>query len=171
MYDACPYCRSNIGVIDPSRLASAIDIQQAAAPTSFPTEVIQRKCWSCGVSVDETQDAHCPSCHVILHSKNSHRATEASASVEASVRQNYAQQIPEVSVRKLEQAELYNAMTSSLENKFEAHRGAALKKLIRPISIVIMASVFFASIFVQKNGMKTYKKPISAQFFQIPVPH
>ena len=40
LYDACPYCRSNIGVIDPSRLASAIDIQQAAAPTSFPTEVV-----------------------------------------------------------------------------------------------------------------------------------
>ena len=163
LYDACPYCNSTIGVIDPARLASAIDIHQAAPHTSFPIEVIQSQCWSCGASVDETQNPHCPFCHVILRSKISHRATEASTSVEARVRQNYAHQIPEVSIKKLEQAEMYNAMTSSLTNKFDTHKGAALKKLIRPITIVIMLSVFLAGAFMQKTGIKFYKKPVSAK--------
>ncbi len=163
LYEACPYCRSTIGVIDPARLASAIDIEQAAPRAIFSTEIIQNKCWSCGASVDETQETHCRSCHVLLRSKSSHRAVEASASVEAQVRQNYAQQIPVVSIQKLEQAQLYNAMTSSLSNKFDTHRGAALKKFIRPISFIFMLGLLAAGAFNQKLASKVYKKPVSAE--------
>jgi uncharacterized protein YbaR (Trm112 family)/parvulin-like peptidyl-prolyl isomerase len=165
LYEACPYCRSTIGVIDPARLASAIDIQQAAARTDFLTEVEQNKCWSCGASVDETREIHCTSCHVILRSKSSHRAIEASASVEAQVRQNYAQQMPVVSIQKLEQAELYNAMTSSLFNKFDTHKGAALRKFIRPILAIFMLGLLAAGAFNQKLASRVDKKPVNAEQF------
>lgn len=163
LYEACPYCSSSIGVIDPARLASAIDIQQAAPRAHFPTEIKQNKCWSCGASVDETKETHCSSCHVILRIQSSHRAVEASASVEDRVRQNYVQQMPAVSIQKLTQADEYNAMNSSLADKFDTHRSAALKKWILPISILFMVGILAVGAYHQKLASKAYKKPATAQ--------
>jgi hypothetical protein len=69
-HDACPYCQLAVGVIDPARLASAIDIQEAAAPltpkSTQPSTVVQSTCWSCGGAVDATRESQCSHCNAIL---------------------------------------------------------------------------------------------------------
>src|SRR4029077_21144760 len=63
---AWPYCQSNVGLLDPARLASAVDIERAAVDQlgllPLPSTE-QMNCWSCGASVDPAQHAMCPQCH------------------------------------------------------------------------------------------------------------
>jgi len=60
--DECPACQSAVGVIDPARLAIAID-HDDAAHAGGATAVSQHKCHACGGAVDMTRDIYCPHCH------------------------------------------------------------------------------------------------------------
>lgn len=59
-HEACPACHSSVGIVDPSRLASAIAPE--AAPVQAAPAVEQHKCQACGGAVDPTRDIHCPHC-------------------------------------------------------------------------------------------------------------
>jgi len=60
--DECPACQSAVGIIDPARLAIAID-HDDAAHAGGTTAVSQHKCHACGGAVDMTRDIYCPHCH------------------------------------------------------------------------------------------------------------
>lgn len=126
--DACPACRSAVGVIDPTRLASAIDplgegalaAGPAAAwpaggqPDTAPVAadqaanvpmLSQHKCHACGGAVDATRDIRCPHCQAPILRHDTAAAVDAAgntaASLASAVRANYERQHPAVSRAKL----------------------------------------------------------------------
>lgn len=105
--DCCPACQSAIGVIDPARLASAIDIAQAAtlieplAATLPPARARQVPCHACGGPIDPTRDLRCPHCNAPVLPVDTGDAVAAALAVDAAVRANYAQQHPAVSRARL----------------------------------------------------------------------
>ena len=104
-HQACPYCQSSVGVLDPERLAQAIDLHQASEPSLAPmSEAEQMRCLSCGGSIDPSRDQQCPQCHAPVRRKDTQSALQAGAQVADKVRQNYAEQLPEVSEKKLQNA-------------------------------------------------------------------
>jgi hypothetical protein len=156
-HDACPYCQLAVGVIDPARLASAIDIQEAAAPltpTLTPTPtldsmVVQSKCWSCGGVVDAIRESHCSHCHAILKKIDSQRAVAASAAVEDKVRQNYRQQLPNVSSRKLQDAAAQEVRMSAIVNRFDHRRVVTREEILRWLVVLVPVLVFSVWFWVQ----------------------
>jgi hypothetical protein len=60
--DECPYCRSDIAVLDPGRLAAAV----GADPSDLAARPKQLACHACGSPVDPTRDTSCQQCHAVL---------------------------------------------------------------------------------------------------------
>lgn len=148
-HDACPYCRLAVGVIDPARLASAIDIQQAAAPPTLPSEVMQRSCWSCGGLVDATQESHCRHCHAILQKIDSQRAVAAAATVEEKVRQNYQQQLPSVSSRKIQDVAAQHVLMSSVGNHWDHRQTVTREQVLRWLIVLVPTVLLLVWLLVQ----------------------
>lgn len=69
-YLRCPYCQSEVGVLDPARLAAAIEVDHlihaSSALAGADTQIRQAHCPACGGSVDPTREASCPHCHAII---------------------------------------------------------------------------------------------------------
>lgn len=81
-HEACPACHSSVGIVDPSRLASAIAPE--AAPAQPAPAVEQHKCHACGGAVDPTRDIHCPHCRApVRRNDTAHAVVAATAAVEA----------------------------------------------------------------------------------------
>lgn len=100
-HDECTYCRSPVGMIDPARLASAIDADKSADGLKLVPAVKQSSCSSCGGAIDMAIDMVCPHCMSVVTPVETAKAAAASDAVDAKVRENYARQLPEVSRRKL----------------------------------------------------------------------
>jgi hypothetical protein len=81
--DACPACRSSLGVIDPARLAVATHAADGAAanpgPAARPAAMSQHKCHACGGAVDVTREHHCSHCHAPVLRSDTAEAAEAAA--------------------------------------------------------------------------------------------
>lgn len=106
-HDACPCCRSAVGVIDPARLAQAIDLADVAGMEDAPAiRREQARCAQCGGPLDPARDQRCPHCHALVLRSDTAQALAAVESVEAAVRSNYARQSPQVSRAKLRDAAL-----------------------------------------------------------------
>lgn len=148
-HDACPYCQLAVGVIDPARLASAIDIQEAAAPLTPTSTVVQSACWSCGGVVDATRESHCNRCNAILKRINSQHAVAASAAVEDKVRQNYRQQLPNVSSRKLQDAAAQEVRMSAIVNRFDHRRVVTREEILRWLIVLVPVLVLSVWFWVQ----------------------
>ena len=148
-HDACPYCRSIAGVIDPARLASAIDIQQAAAPPDLPTAVVQSKCWSCGGVVNPTQESHCSHCRAIVKKIDSQRAVDASTAVEEKVRQNYHQQLPAVSSKKLQDVAAQQAWMSAVVNRMDDRHIVTREQVLKWTIVVVPLVLLLVWLLVQ----------------------
>lgn len=148
-HEACPYCRSDVGVIDPARLASAIDIHQAAPALSQVPETRQGKCWSCGGSVDATRESHCSHCNAILQKIDSQRAVAAAAAVEEKVRQNYRQQLPTVSTQKLQDVAAHQARVSTIDQRMDHGRTVTRERLMRGLMVLVPTVVVAAWMLVQ----------------------
>nr|WP_295770645.1 peptidylprolyl isomerase [Rhodoferax sp.] len=164
-HDACPYCQLAVGVIDPARLASAIDIQEAAAPLAPTSTVVQSKCWSCGGVVDATRESHCSHCHAILKKIDSQSAVAASAAVEDKVRQNYQQQLPNVSSRKLQHAAAQEVRMSAIVNRFDHRRVVTREEILRWLIVlvpVLVLSVWFWVQWQQREPAKPADAPHAA---------
>lgn len=79
--DACPACQSAIGIVDPTRLASAV-APHAETPAALealrPQAAIQQhQCHACGGTVDLTRDIHCPHCHAPVRRPDTAQAVAA----------------------------------------------------------------------------------------------
>lgn len=64
-HDACPYCQSAVGVLDPARLATSTALGREA-PAIAPDRRDQPHCHACGGAVDPTRDAACPHCQAFI---------------------------------------------------------------------------------------------------------
>jgi hypothetical protein len=148
-HDACPYCQLAVGVIDPARLAIAIDIQEAAAPITLAIAGVQSKCWSCGGVVDATRESHCSHCHAILKIIDSQRAMAASAAVEDMVRQNYHQQLPTVSSRKLQDAAKQQVWMSAIVNHMDHRHAVTREQILRWLIVLVPTVVLSVWLWVQ----------------------
>ena len=159
---ACPYCQSSVGLLDPGRLASAVDVERAAADQlelqPLPTTE-QMHCWSCGASVDPTQHAMCPQCHAPLRRKDTDEAVAAVSTVEARVRQNYEHQLPRVSLAKLEalkRAEGAMEAISERHNKIWDATRASAAQLLAPM---LGVAVVIAWVWVYISRMEPEPPP------------
>ena len=148
-HDACPYCQLAVGVIDPARLASAIDIQEAAAPLTQTSTAVQSKCWSCGGVVDTTRESHCRHCNAILKKIDSHRAVAATAAVEDKVRQNYQQQLPTVSSKKLQGAAEQEVWMNAIVDRFDNHHAVTREEILRWLVVLVPVLVLSVWFWVQ----------------------
>jgi hypothetical protein len=71
--ESCPYCRSDIAVLDPGRLASAV----GAGLSEVKAKPEQSSCHACGSPVDPTRDTSCPQCHALLKRADTQAAVDA----------------------------------------------------------------------------------------------
>lgn len=73
--EACPACQSAVGVIDPARLASALE------PAQRPAHAVvdQHKCHACGGAIDVTRDIHCRHCNAPVLRRDTASAPAAAA--------------------------------------------------------------------------------------------
>lgn len=100
--DECLYCQSPVGLIDPTRLARALDTAGAAPTLSLALEHKQAQCPCCGGAIDLHEETVCPHCKAVVAPGDIAAAVEAVKEIEDSVRDNYERQSAEVSRRKLE---------------------------------------------------------------------
>ena len=159
-HDACPYCQSAVGVIDPARLASAIDIQQAANPPVFSTEIVQSKCWSCGGIVNATQESHCSHCHAIVKKIDSQRAVAASAAVEERVRQNYQRQLPSVSSKKLQDVAAQHAWMGAIVGRMDERHAVTREQVLRWSAVGVATVLMLTWLWVQWQRREPAPPPL-----------
>lgn len=139
-HQACPYCQSSIGVLDPNRLAQAIDLHQTNEPGLAPMpDAEQMRCLSCGGSIDPTRDQQCPQCHAPVRRKDTENALEAGAQVADKVRQNYAEQLPEVSERKLQNALNEHVRIANHAAQLDTHWQINHTKIALGFAVVVFA--------------------------------
>lgn len=162
-HDACPYCHSALGILDPARLASAIDPHDlarlvadadsgpdgpahAAAPGGPPALAReQAHCHACGGPVDLTRDIHCPSCRAAVR-RDTSAAAAAAASVEAAVRANHQRQHPSVSRAKL-RAETAAEQARAIDER-PMRRWGAMK--LKSIAGIVVSAGLLAGWFYYK---------------------
>ena len=106
--EACPYCQSAIGVLDPARLASAIQIASDFNRPETAGAGIQRaqtRCAQCGGAIDATRDQRCPHCQAIITRSDTGKALEASLSQPRSRKQIAQDRLNALSGMSFEAAE------------------------------------------------------------------
>jgi hypothetical protein len=161
--EECPACHSAIGIIDPARLASAIDphdiagtIASAAeakaeavsshpAPANTARSAAQHKCHACGGAIDLTRHIHCPHCHAPVlrrDTANAASAAEAARAALTAARANPERQHPAVSRAKLAEpqypmADLTNERRTRRLQSFEIRLAIGL--VIGALTLGIMA--------------------------------
>lgn len=90
----CPYCQSAVGVLDPARLASAIELAGQSVHEERPLRIgrTHTRCLACGGPVDATRDTACPQCHATVKRSDTAAAMEAAESVIEAVTARYERQ-------------------------------------------------------------------------------
>ncbi|WP_342114904.1 peptidylprolyl isomerase [Pseudoduganella sp. OTU4001] len=96
--EACPACQSAIGIVDPSRLASAIERHSEAEPEprpeAAPPSVQQHKCHACGGAIDVTRAIRCPHCHApVLRTDTASAAAVAAVAATGERRKRYGRRL------------------------------------------------------------------------------
>lgn len=134
--DACLYCKSPVGLIDPARLAAAIDVERAAQPLQLTPKVKQTACPCCGGAIDLSAEMVCPHCKAIVRPIETKDALAASEAVASQVRDNYMQQAAAVSRRKLDAAGEFDAPAFSMPRGEGVRRGAIILIALVTLGIV-----------------------------------
>lgn len=136
--DACPYCQSAVGVLDPARLASAVNMKGRAAqgvPTGLPAgfqqhapagagvgaaaiavapQPDQPHCPACGGAIDATRDTACPHCQAIIRRSDTASAVAATrAAIDAAKQPQEANATQAVADSR--------AVTEAVEQAFRLH--------------------------------------------------
>jgi hypothetical protein len=163
---ACPYCQSTVGLVDPARLASAVDIQEAASADSTARREPSKEqvhCWSCGASVDPSSDVACRNCKAVLHRDDTELALIAISDVEASVRKNYEHQLPVVSRAKLEAQEIDSSLMAAGSGRWEETVRSTKSKavwLVAALATIALLSVWVLAINRVDESQQTTAKMI-----------
>ena len=139
-HDECPYCKSPVGVIDPARLASAIDVDSAAPKLQLVPVVKQSSCPCCGGGIDLTAEMVCPHCMAVVRPVETQAAVEASDAVAQQVRGNYLQQSTAVSRRKLDD------MTE--RPAYRAPRGEGMRRwIVIVLTLFVVGKLIYGVVF------------------------
>lgn len=139
--DECPACKSAIEVIDPTRLAMAID-RQEAPPVPAATAVDQHKCHACGGAIDPTREIYCPHCHApVLRHDTADAATAAAKASELAQAATRAQRMrQEASASAAHALAEQRAMNAYLDGQ----RGQWSKKLEYRVALgILLAALGF----------------------------
>jgi hypothetical protein len=140
-HDECQYCRSSVGLLDPARLAQAIDTEGAAAKLTLAPGVTQSSCPCCGGAIDLSGEMACPHCKAIVRPEQMQGALAASESVEAQVRRNHEAQQADISRRKLEAMAMMERPASSLPSSESVRRFAILAIVVVALGFVAIGQV------------------------------
>ena len=100
----CPYCGSSVGLIDPARLASAVDIQGASGGVTLAPAHSQVDCAYCGSRIDPFRDDCCPCCRTPFRPMEADGLSTVTEAVEQAVGEAYRKQAPILSRRLLDAA-------------------------------------------------------------------
>ncbi|KRB93860.1 hypothetical protein [Duganella sp. Root198D2] len=122
----CPACKSAVEVIDPTRLAMAID-RHEAPPLPAATALDQHKCHACGGAVDQSREIYCSHCHApVLRHDTADAATAAANASELAQSAARAQR-----KRQEAAASAANALAShrAMNTYIEGQRGQWRKNL------------------------------------------
>jgi hypothetical protein len=147
----CPACQSAIEVIDPTRLAMAIDRadEHAALPLPSATAVDQHKCHACGGAVDQSREIYCSHCHApVLRHDTTDAATaaaKASALVQDAARAQRKRQ--EAAASAAHALAEQRAMNSYIEGE----RGQWAKKLELRFALGILLAAFGFIVFMRRH--------------------
>jgi len=142
--DQCPACKSAIEVIDPTRLAMAIDRLdvQPALPAPSAAAVDQHKCHACGGAVDQSRDIYCPHCHApVLRHDTADAATAAEQASELAQAAARAQRL-----RREASASAAHALAEqrAMNTFMDGQRGQWSKKLEFRIAMgILLAAIGF----------------------------
>jgi len=144
--DECPACKSAVEVIDPTRLAMAIDRHEApSAPAA--TEVDQHKCHACGGAVDQSREIYCSHCHapVLRHDT----ADAAKAAANASEMAQAAARVQRMRQEAAASAAHALATQRAMNSYMEGSRGQWRKNLEFRIAVGILIAAFAFITFMR----------------------
>jgi hypothetical protein len=147
----CQYCRSPVGLIDPSRLASAIDSESAAEPLRLLPALEQSACPCCGGAIALSTEMICPHCQAVVRPVETAQAVAASESVVSRVRDNYAQQTAAVSRRKLEYIERSETPAFKMPGSESLRRGAIIVVTLLSLGFIISKMAFRSVDMTERN--------------------
>ena len=137
--DECPACKSAVEIIDPTRLAMAIDRHEAPAALST-AEVDQHKCHACGGAVDQSREIYCSHCHapVLRHDT----ADAAKAAANASEMAQAAARVQRMRQEAAATAAHALASQRAMNSYLEGERGQWRKNLEFRIAVGILIAAF-----------------------------
>lgn len=147
----CPACRSAIEVIDPTRLAMAIDRIDAplAPPGPAAAALDQYKCHGCGGAVDQTREIYCPHCHApVLRHDTADAATAAAHASELAQAAARAQRMrQEASASAAHALAEQRAMNAYIEGQ----RGQWAKKLESKVALGILLAALGFIVYMRRH--------------------
>lgn len=161
-HDECPYCRSPVGMIDPARLARAIDADMAAPALQLAVTVEQAACPCCGGAIDLSADVVCRHCMAVVRPVETQQALMASENVAPQVRRNYARQTAAVSRRKLDAMGESDAIGYAVPRTEGIRRGVIMLLAMVTIGFVIVKGASFKPAVVIDGD--TNEKMSAAEF-------
>ncbi len=144
----CPACRSAIEVIDPTRLAMAID-RHEDLPVPAATALDQYKCHACGGAVDQSREIYCPHCHapVLRHDTADAATAAANASrlaQDAARAQRMRQQASASAAHALAEQRSMNAY-------MDGQRGEWAKKLQVRFALGILLAAIALIVYIRRH--------------------
>jgi hypothetical protein len=150
-HEECQYCKSPVGLLDPARLASAIDTENAAPKLQLLPSVKQTECPCCGGAIHLSAEMACPHCRAIVRPVDTQQALTASEAVAAQVRDNYAQQTEDVSRRKLEYIARVDAASYRMPSSEGFRRGAIIVLMVLSLGFILSRFAFRSVDFTERN--------------------
>lgn len=151
-HEECEYCKSPVGLIDPARLASAIDTQHAAPGLQLAPTVKQSECPCCGGAIELSGEMVCPHCRAIVRPAEMEKALAASEAVARQVRGNYESQTTEVSRSKLDFVARSDAPVYRMSNLEGMRRNVI-------VMITVLSLGFIGSKFLFRSVDMTERNP------------
>ncbi len=149
--EECEYCKSPAGLIDPARLASAIDTQGAAPALQLAPTVKQSECPCCGGAIQLSSEMVCPHCRAIVRPAETEKALAASDAVARQVRDNYDQQLVDVSRSKLDYIAKSDSPAFRMPSSEGFRRGAIVVVTVISLSFILSRVVFRTVDMAERN--------------------
>ncbi|MYN04689.1 hypothetical protein GTP41_21580 [Pseudoduganella sp. DS3] len=168
-HEACPACRSAVGIIDPSRLANAIAPE--AAPVQPAPAMEQHKCQACGGALAPSRDIHCPHCQAPVRRNDTADAVAAANAAVNAAAEAASAPAGQPSLQSANLAAAQYAMQDFARERRE-HR---MQKMEMRLAIGLVLAGLVLGLFVllhqpsERNDISTQGAPIksfSAQFRQ-----
>ncbi len=149
--EECEYCKSPVGLLDPARLASAIDTQKAAPGLQLAPMVKQTECPCCGGAVQLSGEMACPHCKAMIRPTDTEKALAASEAVARDVRSNYEKQTELISRAKLDEIARSEAPAFRMPDSEIFRRGAIVLLTVLSVGFILSRFAFRSVDMTERN--------------------